>query len=670
MYLKLLISFLISLLGACVAHAQSCTALGQNPSTAFPVCGTDTFSQTTVPYCGGRTIPGQCPAIEGLSDTNPFWYKFTCFTAGTLGFVITPMDLADDYDWQLFDITGRNPDDVYTDASLFVACNWSGNPGLTGASAAGNSLVNCAGYSYPTFSKMPTLQQGHNYILLVSHFTRFTPSQQGYTLSFKGGTASITDPTDPDVRSVTVACDASKLSIKLNKKMKCSSLAADGSDFIITSSTTGVVAAVGVNCNAGFDMDSIELQLANPLPPGNYTVAMRNGTDGNTLMDNCNRTIAEGRALPFTVVTLLPTPMDSLAPVSCAPQSLQLVFKKKILCSTIAADGSNFVVTGPSPVQVKGAAGACSGDGTFTIDVVLASPIVDGGTYRITLQPGSLGNTLVDECGQATPAGSVLIFSVKDTVSARFEPVLRLGCVTDTVLLSHPGGNGINSWNWTLADAGFSTAQHTAAHYTVFGKKELSLKVSNGFCTDSVSRVVDLNNELKADFEANNTMCPEDSAFFINKSVGQIIAYQWDFGQGAGSTLQDPAPHKYPLSGIETVYPVKLIVDNGGCKDTAIYPIKVLSSCFIAVPTAFTPNGDGLNDELYPLNAFKADDLVFRVYNRAGQLVFSSRDWMQRWNGTVNGEPQDSGMFVWTLQYVHRDTGKKFSLKGSTVLIR
>ncbi len=54
------------------ADAQICTTLGQNPSTAFPVCGTSTFSQSTVPYCGGKVIPGPCSATDGLTDTNPF----------------------------------------------------------------------------------------------------------------------------------------------------------------------------------------------------------------------------------------------------------------------------------------------------------------------------------------------------------------------------------------------------------------------------------------------------------------------------------------------------------------------------------------------------------------------------------------------------------------------
>ena len=190
--------------------AQTCTTLGQNPSTAFPVCGTTTFSQSIVPYCGGNAIIGKC-GNDGLSDTNPFWYKFTCFAPGTLGFTITPDDLADDYDWQLFDITGRDPNDIYTDASLFVTCNWSGNPGVTGASSAGSSLVNCAGVSYPTFSSMASLQLNHEYLLLVSHFTKFTPSQKGYTLSFGGGTASITDPKLPALQSISSSCDGSQL---------------------------------------------------------------------------------------------------------------------------------------------------------------------------------------------------------------------------------------------------------------------------------------------------------------------------------------------------------------------------------------------------------------------------------------------------------------------------
>ncbi len=671
MYVKPAIFLLAFIFSVSIVRAQTCTTLGQNPSTAFPVCGTSTFSQSTVPYCGGTRVPGPCSATDGLTDTNPFWYKFTCFKAGTLGFLITPNDLKDDYDWQLFDVTGHDPNDIYTDVSLFVACNWSGNTGLTGASAAGTTLVNCAGLSYPTFSSMPTLKLNHNYLLLLSHFTRYTPSQNGYTLSFGGGTASITDPTPPDLQSATASCDASFLYVKLNKKMKCASLAADGSDFTISPALATVTAATGTSCSSGFDMDSIVLTLSNPLPPGNYNLIIKNGTDGNTLLDNCDKGIPAGNSLPITIFPLAPTPMDSLTTVKCAPQTLQLIFRKKIRCNSIAPDGSDFIVTGQSPVSVTGASGNCVSGATNIITVSLAGPIVNGGAYQIKLKVGNDGNTILDDCAQQTPAGSSLNFSVKDTVSANFTYHLSEGCKTDTVQLFHDGRNGVNQWAWQLDYNGNSTLQNPVTYFNTFSPKQISLKVSNGFCSDSTTKTITLGNELKAAFETNNLLCPEDAATFMDKSIGKIVSYQWDFGDGNTSMLQSPPPQNYPLLTLEKTYAVRLIVENNiGCFDTAFQNLKVLKSCYIAVPNAFTPNGDGLNDYLYPLNAYKADNLEFKVYNRLGQLVFQTKDWTQKWDGTINGEPQNSGIYVWTLKYTHHDTGKHIFMKGSTMLIR
>jgi gliding motility-associated-like protein len=112
------------------------------------------------------------------------------------------------------------------------------------------------------------------------------------------------------------------------------------------------------------------------------------------------------------------------------------------------------------------------------------------------------------------------------------------------------------------------------------------------------------------------------------------------------------------------------VANDQGCTDTATRLIDVLRSCFIAVPSAFTPNGDGLNDYLYPLNAFKAENLIFRVYNRNGQLVFESNDWTKKWDGTVSGHAEPAGTFVWMLQYTDGETGKRIFQKGTTVLIR
>ena len=62
--------------------------------------------------------------------------------------------------------------------------------------------------------------------------------------------------------------------------MRCSSLAADGSDFILASNPVSLAGATGINCNGGFDMDSVLINFSAPLSPGNYSLLAQIGTDG------------------------------------------------------------------------------------------------------------------------------------------------------------------------------------------------------------------------------------------------------------------------------------------------------------------------------------------------------------------------------------------------------
>ena len=654
------------------SKAQTCTTLGQNPSTAFPVCGTTIFSQTTVPYCGGRSIPSPPCTRAPFSDKNPFWYKFTCFAGGTLGFLINP-NTPEDYDWQLFDVTGRNPDDVYNDASLIVAFNWSAEFQPTGTSnSLGTSLRECDGPGVNTYSRMPTLITGHNYILLISHFTD-TPN--GYALSFGGGTANITDPKEPHMESARAACDGTQTTIKLNKRMKCNSLTASGSEFTLTPAIANVISATGFGCGTGFDMDSLILTLDTPLPPGNYTINIQNGTDGNTIRDNCDRDIPVGESIPLVVYPLIPTPMDSISKLGCAPDELQLVFRKNMKCNSIAADGSDFVVTmlsGTTPVSVIGASGNCSADGlTPIIKVKLSAPIQTKGTYQVMLVTGSDGNTIFDECSQETPAGATLIFNTKDTVNADFSYAIKYGCQRDTINYFHDGRNEVNLWKWNFDRTRSSSLQNPTIMYGSFGLKKTYLIVSNGVCRDTTDTVpIFLDNEVKAAFETTAFVCPNELAVFKDNSIGNIVSWYWDFGNGITSSSPTPSPQSYIVQTVtRDVFPRLIVQNNLGCFDTAIQKIIVPYSCYIAVPNAFTPNKDGLNDYLYPLNAWKATDLLFRVYNRVGQLVFETRDWTKKWDGRFKGQPADLGTYVWILTYTNIDTGKKIQQKGSTILL-
>lgn len=655
--------------------AQACTTLGQTPSTAFPVCATTAFEQKSVPVCSTNSlyVPG-CSDRAGAANyenRNPFWYKFTCYQSGSLGFTIKPKNQEDDYDWQLYDITGLNPNEVFTNRNIVVSGNWAATPGNTGTAVNGAPYINCASFpadNEPTFARMPNLIEGHDYILLVSHYNG--DSQSGYDLTFSGGTAVITDPNLPLLKSLSYPCDATRIFVKTNKRILQNSIAADGSDFILAGTGINVISAQpGAT---GFDADSIILTLDAPLPPGTYDVIMQEGSDGSTLIDNCGNYIPEGDRLSLEIIPLLPTPMDSLVPPECAAGELHLIFGKKINSQSVSADASDFIINGPVPVTIQNIRFNNDKDNLSpSVIIELAEPLVHGGIYSITLKPGNDGNTVIDECGlESDPA--VISFTIKDTVNADFTYALTRGCDKTSIQFQHDGRHDVNLWSWQLDYNGTSNNQNPKTDFAPpHGDKNISLTVSNGFCSDSVSKVIALDPPLLAAFETNSIICPEDSAQFINHSTGNIIAYSWSFGDGSNNFDETPSPRMYPQPLKDKEYQVQLTVTSDlGCVSTASHTIRVLMTCRVDVPNAFTPNYDGINDYFYPLNAFLADNLIFRVYNRYGQMVFESTDWQQKWDGTFKGTPQGAGEYAWTLQYVNRVSGESVFKKGSVALIR
>lgn len=652
--------------------AQACTTLGQTPSTAFPVCGTTVFTQASVPLCATNSlfVPGCSGDGANYENRNPFFYRFTCFVSGTLGFLITPLAANEDYDWQLYDITGRDPNEIFTNNSLVVTGNWAGTYGPTGASASGVPGIQCA--SDPTagantFATMPNLVQGHEYLLLISHFTN---TQSGYNLSFGGGTAVITDPTEPHLQSAKPDCDGTKITVKLNKKVRCNSITLTGTEFSLLPAVTTVVATVPDSCAFAFDFDEITLTLATPLTNGNYQLVINNGTDANTLLDNCARAIPQNEQVPFTYAVPQPIFADSIGRVGCASDSIKIYFPKKISCASIAANGSDFSVSGPAPLTILSASGNCVDGKTEYVVVKFTTPVYTGGTYQLSLKAGNDGTILVDECGQEMPI-QTLPFIAADTVNASFTYTAVYGCQRDTFLFSHNGAHNVNSWNWTFNTITATTQNHTII-FPATSTNDIQLIVSNGVCKDTATTQVVLSNEVKASFTMPAIICPEDPLEVVNTSTGQISSWLWKYDVVGSSTVKDPPPFLFPTINREAYYTVKLLAYNSslGCADSARKTLTVLDHCLIEVPSGFTPNNDGLNDFFQPHNALKADNYEFKVYNRWGQLVFQSRNWREKWDGKINGAYQTTGVFVWMISYTHRDTGKQVFRKGTVTLIR
>ncbi|MBO4403566.1 MAG: gliding motility-associated C-terminal domain-containing protein [Bacteroidales bacterium] len=98
--------------------------------------------------------------------------------------------------------------------------------------------------------------------------------------------------------------------------------------------------------------------------------------------------------------------------------------------------------------------------------------------------------------------------------------------------------------------------------------------------------------------------------------------------------------------------------------------VSVAAPAFrISFPSAFTPNGDGLNDTYRPMLSGSVTQYVFRVYNRQRQLVFQSVHPEEGWDGTFRGTPQPHGAYVCVLSCTTKE-GEKRSAKAEFLLLR
>jgi gliding motility-associated-like protein len=242
-------------------------------------------------------------------------------------------------------------------------------------------------------------------------------------------------------------------------------------------------------------------------------------------------------------------------------------------------------------------------------------------------------------------------------------------CYGETVQLSASGGK---TYSWSPA-AGLSATNVSRPYAAPLATTIYQVKVTDeSACSAQAYVTVHLKNgPLKAQISGPAIVCPDDVALFKDSSLGNIVSWRWSFGNGNTSNATNPPPQVYKGFANQVHIPVSLTVtDSVGCSSTSAIMVKAVGSCHIQVASAFTPNNDGKNDYLYPLNAFNATNLLFRIYNRNGQLIFQTDDWTRKWDGTVKGILQPVDSYVWTLEYIDIKTGERVHRKGTTVLIR
>jgi gliding motility-associated-like protein len=230
-------------------------------------------------------------------------------------------------------------------------------------------------------------------------------------------------------------------------------------------------------------------------------------------------------------------------------------------------------------------------------------------------------------------------------------------------------GSTITGWLWNFGDGtGTNTNQNPSHFYATAGNFNASLIVQSAQgCIDTVVNTIGVLPGPAANFVADDPTANTNQVVqFTDLSTNGAIAWFWDFGDSqmdSTSTTQNPT-HVYTTGGY---YDVCLYVtDINGCTDTTCR-VEIISLP-PAVPSAFTPNGDGENDIFYVYGGpFKT--LEFRIYNNWGEVIYISDKQSEGWDGTRKGIDQPIGVYVYTVFAVTED-GEEHRLSGDVTLLR
>jgi gliding motility-associated-like protein len=267
-----------------------------------------------------------------------------------------------------------------------------------------------------------------------------------------------------------------------------------------------------------------------------------------------------------------------------------------------------------------------------------------------------------------------------DTVMKSFNlapvPVIdfavKNGCVNDPLQFTGVQSDNqttVTGWNWQWETNNAATQQTATIVFANPGNKtiQLTATASNGCRSLPVSKSIFIN--AVHVFAGNDTIVLKESPFQLHATVSQAGTAPYTVSWQPFTGLDNSSiPNPGGMLEDDQVYLCKATTQEG-CQAEDSVKVTVFKGSAVYVPTGFTPNGDGRNDVLRPYLAAIKELSFFSVYNRWGQLVFTTNQPGNGWDGTINGIQQPVGTYVWRLKAVDV-VGNVYVRQGTTTLIR
>ncbi len=284
----------------------------------------------------------------------------------------------------------------------------------------------------------------------------------------------------------------------------------------------------------------------------------------------------------------------------------------------------------------------------------------------------------IDQCG-VVDYDTLTIYGYQMPNISFSSDIIR-GCEPLTVNFIEMDSIEWVAYQWDFGDNGSADERNPSHTYREVGVYDVSLTVTSQYgCTTTrtISQMIEVFPNPVALFDCSPRIVPviKPEVVFYNLSQGSDY-YIWSFGDGDTVSVSEPI-HLFPPQ--EGTYQVSLIaITEHGCADTIRKNVYVENVVTLWVPTAFSPNGDGVNDLFYPTGVdLDEKDFHFYVYDRWGGIVFEHHGYdpsnpeAGAWDGTVRGKSFAlPGVYIWRCIYKGKTSGESYIKTGHVTLIR
>lgn len=168
-----------------------------------------------------------------------------------------------------------------------------------------------------------------------------------------------------------------------------------------------------------------------------------------------------------------------------------------------------------------------------------------------------------------------------------------------------------------------------------------------------------------ADFTTTSTVFFNNLPITFENQSQNATSYIWDFGNGSGDTFPHPST-TYPDPGM--YYITLIAIDDKGCTDTITKPINIEEEWYVYIPNTFTPDGDRFNND-WSVSTVGVRSLEVNLFNRWGEIIFTSNDLKFSWDGTYLGLYVPDGTYTYDVNFV-TNSGRDRNLRGHVNVLR